>query len=149
MLWQFHNGTMTSSGAPFIKLSATHEYSINGVQSRSDIYQNIPLSIFSNIISDIKKGGYVRVDRTTGYSTITSVHELCEVGCGYHFRVNDYYGNIVGILSITFIKENVVLTNVQIQEMKEYSNKITILLSKVQLLTGQRNRRKTDKGVSR
>lgn len=63
-IYVFHNGTTSSHGLPFFKMSCICEWIIrnSGVTSQHKGHQNLPLSIFSSLVESIYENGNIIID---------------------------------------------------------------------------------------
>jgi len=144
VLWQFHNGTNTVAGLPFIKMSVTNEYAKYGVTPRSEKYQGIPIGVFADAVARIETDGFLRVDLNSEYKAIANSYKTDGVECGYLFRINNVQGNFVGILSVSY-RSCVDLNESQINIVKGYGARIAMTMVAMAATFSPRNRRKGDK----
>lgn len=130
VLWQFHNGTYSTYGIPFIFMSITHEFSVPNFTPRADLYQKIPQSVFIDVIEQLLEHHYVRLDRKMSSAAIKNSYIRDGVECGYGLRVNGANSKMIGILCVTFSKKRV-LKESQIVALQGYSARISMLLAEM------------------
>jgi hypothetical protein len=145
VLWQFHNGTATIGGVPFLKTSVTNEVTDPEYAPRGDLYQQIPVSVFIDAIIKIKEDGYLTIGvNDKNYLPIVNSYKRDGVQRGYFVRVDDIHGRMVGILSVSFAVDNLGLFDRQVEDLKNYASRISMALAQIAAVTPPQHRRKDD-----
>ena len=131
VIWQFHNGSVSLGKIPFIKMSVTNEYNVAEVNSRGQLYQDLPISLFTDALDVINDKGVLKVNVTgTKYSTITSAYKSDGISCGYFTRLTNAKGKFIGVLSVSFLKD-IDLSNDKIIALTGFASRISMCLVKV------------------
>jgi hypothetical protein len=144
VLWQFHNGIVTSAEIPFMKLSVTNEFAEEGKNLRGSNYQGIPISVFLDAVMEVKDKTFIKVCLDSQYKSIVNSYKGDGVECGYLFRVNGIRGAMVGILSVSFDKP-FELTIEKIEEAKGMSARLSMVLARLSSSLLKYHRRSDDK----
>ena len=136
VLWQFHNGTMSLGGVPFIKMSVTHEFVAVDYAPRADIYQGMPISVFIDAVIDVQEKGFLKVDlQDKKYQSVVNSYKRDGVGCGYIVSVEDTNSQMLGLLSMTWKMEAMNdLSEAHITSIKGYSARLSMLLRQLSSL---------------
>lgn len=125
-IWQFHNGVRSLGGIPFLRLSITHEQTdISPVMS---LYQNIPLSLYSNVISALLTKNYLILQRDEPeYETMKLMMKDTGVCTKIFLPIKDYRGKLYGAISFAWL-ESRKLTLEEVEDLTEIVNRVSIVL---------------------
>jgi hypothetical protein len=144
VLWQFHNGSLSASKVPFMRMSVTHEWVAGGHNPRSEMYQSIPISVFIDGVSVIQKKGNLFVTLDSHYPAIVNSYKRDGVTCGIFTRVNDNNGNMMGVLSISFTTPHDEFSTEQIHKLDIYGVRLASLLEQLAIDYKHPRRRSND-----
>jgi hypothetical protein len=139
VLWQFHNGVISTAGVPFMKMSVTHETAAPNYGTRGAPYVNIPISIFSEVLAALQKKCFLYVTADGKYSTMTAIYKKEEVNHGYYIKVTNERGSLIAVLSITYSTDTLI-KDADIPKVKTYANRIAIMLGQLAVAYPKRNR---------
>lgn len=129
---QFHNGGhFFPTGKSISKFSITFEHSNPGLQSISEIFKNIPVSLFNEslkklyednevLIPDFKKGGDLGLNKFSLQNPPIST---------YIFSLKTLDNIFIGSMGIEFTNEQVVLSEDEIQFLRNKSIAIGAIVS--------------------
>jgi len=110
---QFHNGGhFYPTGKSIQKFSIFYEKTSPQTQSITDIFQNIPVSLFPKLLSKVYKDGYFEAI-TKQVVEENNIQSLSDIpGESLHFyAIDDLNDRFVGLLCISFNKTNRRLNN--------------------------------------
>jgi len=130
ILWQFHNGIMSTAGVPFMKMSVTHEATAPDFEPRGAPYINIPTSIFSDALQTLQKVCVLYVPLDSKFGSITSIFRKEKVHHGYYIRVLNEKDRLIAAMSITYAKAHKIEED-EYPKLKVYATRIAILLAKL------------------
>ena len=108
-VFEFHNGTQTMGGLPFLKMTNTYEALGEGAKSEAHRRENMSLQLYSSFIDALCANDYLVMDvndRTGDYSQL--VYEtLVERGIAVTVRakIMDINKKVIGYLGIDFCNE--------------------------------------------
>lgn len=144
-LWQFHNGTSSVDGVPFVKMSITHEFTAGSVRPRFELYQGIPISVFVDAITAIRVEGYLEVDSSSQFKSLVNSYKRDGINHAILIPVKNTAGKMVGILSVAYSKaRRVSHTEERKQAMQNSAIGISIQLSQLASFRKRLTRRKDD-----
>jgi hypothetical protein len=130
VLWQFHNGTVSTGGIPFMRMTVTNEFTEMGLFPRGDQYQGIPISVFADALAEISKNGLIRVGMHSQYKAITNSYKAEGVGSGYYFKVTNEKDQFIGVLSVTF-RDELVLPEFKVTCLTQFASRLAIVMGKI------------------
>ena len=109
----FHNGSTYYSGKSMQKMSMTYEECNNGISSVMLDKQNIPVSACITTLKPlIENGEFYCVDTKDYPEGLCKYHiENDGVKSTYEYPVVDLHKNIIGVLSVDFVKRKTILTD--------------------------------------
>jgi hypothetical protein len=112
-IMSFHNGSTYYSGKSMQKMSMTYEECNNGISSVMLDKQNIPVSACITTLKPlIENGEFYCVDTKDYPEGLCKYHiENDGVKSTYEYPVVDLHKNIIGVLSVDFVKRKTILTD--------------------------------------
>jgi hypothetical protein len=128
-IWQFHNGTVSLAGVPFLKLSATHEVTDSKHGAVAYLFQNLSTSLFSDNTMRMYRENVVVMDADdVGVnSAIRNAMKTYNFGRSYMAGINDSRGRLVGAITISY-DDHRELTEEQYKQIQTYSERAALLL---------------------
>lgn len=117
---QFHNGGyFYPTGKSIQKFSMVYETVNENVNSIQANFQNIPISLFSKVISDLSiHDKFFMVDYNdislTNYYNMQSVRDLSASESSYWFAIRNIDSKFIGILGMDFCSHKRILTEEEI-----------------------------------
>jgi hypothetical protein len=139
VLWQFHNGVISTAGVPFMKMSVTHEATAPNFEARGAPYINIPISIFSDALAALQKQCVLYISMDSKFTSITGIFKRENVHHGYYIRVLNEKERMIAVLSLTYAKSHKIDDNGCV-DLIAYSSRIAILLSKLAMAYPKKQR---------
>ena len=103
----YHNGTVDFNGISFDYASMTHEAVAENIEPLSNMFQNIPISQFADLLSRIHTYGMQYIPKDDE-SIMGKYHRAYGIECAYKYRIGNSIAN--GSLSISFNKKEVELS---------------------------------------
>lgn len=133
-LWisQFHNGgNFYPTGKSIQKFSIFHELTKQGVKSISDIYKNIPVSLFTKPFSHIYESGEILIPNYSKNDTfgLGTFAEGTGAKSTYLFALNSINDEYIGTLGIEYCNRVKNLSDEQLNEARTKAIAIGTLLS--------------------
>jgi uncharacterized membrane protein len=143
VLWQFHNGVISTAGVPFMKMSVTHEATAPDFEPRGAPYINIPISIFSDALQALQKTPILYVTLEGKYASIANIYRREKVHHGYYIRILNEKERLIAALSLTYAKPHKI-SEEDYSKVNGYANRISILLAKL-AVSYPKKQRSTDR----
>lgn len=125
-VWQYHNGSISLAGMPFLRISATHQKAKEGHSVHAEAYQNLPTSlvfppmIFGDCVCVIDHSNADSV----GILNMMNSHDIAII---YFAPVYNSSGMVVAILTVAF-DSKVVLEENNTDVLQRYANRIGNML---------------------
>lgn len=134
VLFQIHNGyTFYNSGKSFQRTSITNEVTSVGTASVIQKYQSIPISVFSDFITDISSEGrslmVPNVDNEKRIS-VKAILQSTGIRSEYSVGVWTSEGKLIGALSIDFVKTTTSLNKHQLDYLVDKAKIVSLFLMK-------------------
>lgn len=132
-LAQFHNGgNIYPTGKAIQKFSVFYEKIKPEIESVREVFQNIPLSLFPNVLCSLYREGEIHNNFNAEDSNLFKVENQVKFDSksSYLFTIDDFDGNFMGMLNIDFIKEEYNLTPQELNYIRNRVGVIGSLLSK-------------------
>lgn len=107
-IYVFHNGSYTSHGIPFFKVSCISEIikKGTGLTSRTKAHNGLPLSMFNNSMKTLFNDGKFIIDNTSNieqdYPVLHSILTSANIECGCGVAIYDDENNILGVIIAEF-----------------------------------------------
>lgn len=134
-VWQFHNGSMTLIGVPFLKVSATHSEVKKGYQQHATLFQGMSTSLLGDL-SILLSENIVRLGQTSAnYPAIAASMKSLGVRSMYAKPLFNACNTLIGALTVSF-KEDVVLGDADIDQLESYAARVVILLDRISKIRG-------------
>lgn len=133
-LWisQFHNGgNFYPTGKSIQKFSIFHELTKQGVKSISDIYKNIPVSLFTKPFNHMYENGEILIPNYSKHDTfgLRTFAEGTGAKSTYLFALNSINDEYIGTLGIEYCSRVKNLSDEQLNEARTKAIAIGTLLS--------------------
>lgn len=129
-VWQFHNGSITMMGVPFLKVSATHTEVARGCSRHAELFQGMSTSLLGDLSPLlVKETIRLMSDATTPYAAITTSMKAMGIKTLYAKPLFSVAGDLVGALTVSF-REDIVLREEQLICLEECKEKVVILLDR-------------------
>jgi hypothetical protein len=145
VIWLFHNGTLLTAGYPFLKMSVVYQYTTQEKKERGQKYQNIPISFFSSLITEIKENGNASVDlNNSTHSAVVSAYKDDGVFCGRFSKITNVDDVMIGILSVSWEASPPDWNDLKLIRLNAYAHRIAMYLSHLSLITNKPKRRMED-----
>lgn len=142
-VWQFHNGSMSMAGVPFLKLSATHEMTDNLHGAVAYLFQNMSTSLFSDNTMLMYQKRVVLLDTNdlALNSAVRNAMLTYKIVRSYMAGINDSRGCLVGAFTVSY-DDHHDLTLAQQDLIAEYADRAGMLLE----LSARQNKLKDIEG---
>lgn len=107
-VYVFHNGSYSSHGLPFFKVSCINEIIKKncGVTSKIKAHTSLPLSMFNNCIKDLSNNGKVIITNVgtneAEYPVIHSILDSSGIKSALGVAIYDHDNNILGVIIAEF-----------------------------------------------
>src|SRR4030042_2561562 len=130
-IWQFHNGATTMIGIPFLKVSATHSEVKRGYVRHAAQFQGLSTSLLGDLSAMLTEP-FIRLSAqdTTAYGAIASSMKTSGIRSLYIKPLFSARNDLIGALSLSF-KEDIVLGDTDLDEIRDYCARIVILLDRM------------------
>lgn len=137
-VWQFHNGSVTLIGVPFLKVSATHSEIKKGYQPHASLFQGMSTSLLGDL-SILLTENIIRLGQTSdAYPAIAASMKSFGVRSIYAKPLFNACNTLIGVLTVSF-KEDIVLGDADIDQLDAYCSRIVILLDRISKIRGCKN----------
>lgn len=124
LIWQFHNSVFSLSGFPFLKISATHEFTRRA--SIASMYQNLPLSLFPDSSALLLRNKIFSIgDDTPDFISIKSAMIAVGQKETWFCPITDENGVPEGVLTLGYVECKTIEAP---EELREYAARVAILI---------------------
>lgn len=133
-VFEFHNGGSNLGGLPFLKMSNTYEVVDTGIVPQKFNLEQMSLSMYSTMISEIMAKPTLLVNTAVREDTLPNICYETLLAQQIHTcvmaRIADLNGHIIGYCGIDFVKnEKQIHGNSDIALVKELATELGALLS--------------------
>lgn len=108
-VFEFHNGSMSMGGLPFLKMTNTYEALNEGTQSELHTRENMPMQLFSSFVDAICSKEYLVMDvnNRTGECSQFIYETLVERGISVtvHAKISDTNKRVIGYFGIDYCND--------------------------------------------
>lgn len=109
-IWQFHNGSVSFGGIPFLRISVTHQQVRSGLVGWGHTYQNLPTSLFvaCTAFKDlVSKGEHaiVRCGDSEGNETILGILKAHGIKEMYVCPIRDSHDTLIAMLTFSYMRK--------------------------------------------
>lgn len=126
-VWQFHNGVRGLTGIPFMKATLTHE--VTKLSPVISLYQNIPVSLISNVVKELLDNDFVKVKiDDLGYEGTVGEMKNSGVKTTIYVPIRDHRNCLMGAITIAFLEEDRTFSEEEEGHMKEDTYRIATIL---------------------
>ena len=139
-LSQFHNGgNFYPTGKSIQKFSTFYEHTAMNVSTIKEIFQNIPVSLFSKPFSELYENNMLVIEDYKSCDTfgLGSIGKQLNNKSTYIFALKNLNGHFLGTLGIDFCKRKKVLDEETLIELENKSAAIGALLNSYLLQTNK------------
>jgi cell division protein FtsL len=134
VLFQIHNGlTFYNSGKSFQRTSVTNEVTSSGTSPVIQKYQSIPISVFSDFITDISSVGRTLMVPDVNNEKRVAVKGILEstgVKSEYSVGIWTEDNKLIGALSLDFVKERKDLSKEDLMYLVDKAKMVSLFLMK-------------------
>lgn len=123
---QFHNGGhFYPTGKSIAKLSIFYESLQLGIESIQIKYQNIPVHLFSSTINVLARENKIIIPNCNNMSSYVPLNLFGDDGKSrYIFAIRSIDDKFIGIMSVTYIKEERYLSDIEINKLSHIASLI-------------------------
>ena len=135
-IFEFHNGAVSMSGLPFLKMTNTYEVLDGNTRTEMHKRENMPFQLFSSFVEAIYSKDYLIMDvdnRTNEYSQF--VYETLverDIAITVRTKITDINKRVIGYLGIDYTKNKPIdeaMIQKSIQTIQDAATEIGALLT--------------------
>lgn len=129
-VWQFHNGSITMMGIPFLRVSATHSQTMRGYARHAELFQGMSTSLLGDL-SPLLTELIVRVTpESPSHAAIGSSMKAMGIRTMYGVPLFNACNVLIGVLTISF-REDIIISEDDEHLLYDYKARIVILLDRM------------------